>query len=91
MHHIRYRHDPRRGIDGLALAVGAVLAAIRPVVRELDDAQGQRLVEIQAIQPAKRYKITDPRVDLAETLLRLALDPVTTGQSARCTVRPHSR
>lgn len=63
MHHIRYRHDTRRGVDGLALAMGAVLAAIRPVVQELNDAQGQRLVEIQAIQPAKRYKITDPRVD----------------------------
>ncbi len=32
MHHIRYRHDTRRGIDGLALAMAAVMAAIRPVV-----------------------------------------------------------
>ncbi|MGH3926539.1 MAG: hypothetical protein ACRDTT_27360, partial [Pseudonocardiaceae bacterium] len=50
-------------VDGLALAMAAVMAAIRPVVRELDDARGQLLVEIQAIQPTKRYKITDPRVD----------------------------
>ncbi|MGH3772657.1 MAG: hypothetical protein ACRDRW_14900 [Pseudonocardiaceae bacterium] len=63
MHHIRYRHDTRRGIDGLALAMASVMAAIRPVVRELDDADGQRLVEIQAILPTRRYKITDPRVD----------------------------
>ena len=63
MHHIRYRHDTRRGVDGLALAMAAVMAAIRPVVRELHDAHGQRLVEIQAIQPTRRYKITDPRVD----------------------------
>lgn len=48
MHHIRYRHDTRRGVDGLALAMAAVMAAIRPVVRELDGAHGQRLVEIQA-------------------------------------------
>lgn len=63
MHHIIYRHDTRRGVDGLALAMAAVMATIRPVVRELDDAHGQLLVEIQAIHPAKRYKITDPRVD----------------------------
>ncbi|MGH3889371.1 MAG: DUF5615 family PIN-like protein [Pseudonocardiaceae bacterium] len=63
MHHIRYRHDTRRGIDGLALAMAAVMAAIRPVVRELDDADEQRLVEIQAILPTKRHQITDPRVD----------------------------
>lgn len=63
MHHIRYRHDTRRGVDGLALAMAAVMAAIRPMIRELDDAQGQRLVEIQAIQPTRRHKITDPRVD----------------------------
>lgn len=63
MHHIRYQHDTRRGIDGLALAMAAVMAAIRPLVRELDDAHGQRLVEIQAIQPTRRYKITNPRVD----------------------------
>ncbi|MGH3799529.1 MAG: DUF5615 family PIN-like protein [Pseudonocardiaceae bacterium] len=62
MHHIRYRHDTRRGIDGLALAMAAVMAAIRPVVRELDDADEQRLVEIQAILPTKRHQITDPRV-----------------------------
>ncbi|MGH8574910.1 MAG: hypothetical protein ACREX8_20435, partial [Gammaproteobacteria bacterium] len=60
---IRYRHDTRRGVDGLALAMAAVMAAIRPAVRDLGDAEGQRLVEIQSIQATKRYKITDPRVD----------------------------
>jgi len=63
MHHIRYRHDTRRGVDGLAFAMAAVMAAIRPVIRELGDAQTQQLVEIQAIQPTRRHKITDPRVD----------------------------
>jgi PIN like domain len=63
IHHIRYRHDTRRGVDGLALAMASVMAAIRPVLRELDNADGQRLVEIHAIQPTKRYRIIDPRVD----------------------------
>lgn len=35
MHHIRYYQDTRRGMDGLALAMAAVMGAIRPVVREL--------------------------------------------------------
>lgn len=63
MHHLRYHQDTRRGIDGLALAIAAVMAAIRQVVRELEDAGGQRLVEIRTIQPGKRHRITDPRVD----------------------------
>jgi hypothetical protein len=48
MHHLRYHQDTRRGTDGLALAMAAVMAAIRQVVRELEDANGQRLVEIRA-------------------------------------------
>ncbi|MDQ4021228.1 MAG: DUF5615 family PIN-like protein [Actinomycetota bacterium] len=63
MHHIRYRHDTRRGVDGLAFAMASVMAAIRHVVRELNDADGQRLVEIQAISLVKRHHIIDPRVD----------------------------
>jgi hypothetical protein len=63
MHHLRYHQDTRRGVEGLALAMAAVMAAIRQVVRELEDAKGQRLVEIRAIQPGKRHRITDPRVD----------------------------
>lgn len=63
MHHIRYRQDTRRGVDGLASAMAAVTAAIRQIVRELDHADGQRLVEIQAISPVKRHHITDPQVD----------------------------
>lgn len=60
MHHIRY--DMRAGLDGLALAIGAVTAAIRPVMEELDQVNGQRLVKIQSIAPGKRYAIVDPSV-----------------------------
>lgn len=63
MHHIRYRQDTRRGLDGLAFAIAAVMAAIRHVIGELNDADGKRLVEIQAISPTKRHHIVDPRVD----------------------------
>jgi hypothetical protein len=63
LHHIRYRQDTRYGMDGLALAMAAVMAGIRQVVRELEDIDGQSLVEIQAIQPGKRHRTTDPSVD----------------------------
>jgi hypothetical protein len=63
LHHIRYRQDTRRGIEGLALAIASVVAAIRQVVIELEQEDGQRLVEIQSIQSGKRHKMTDPRLD----------------------------
>src|ERR1700743_2316445 len=63
LHHIRYRQDTRRGLEGLALAIASVIAAIRHVVGELEHADGQRLVEIQSLQSGKRYKVIDPRVD----------------------------
>jgi hypothetical protein len=43
--------------------MAAVIGAIRQVIRELAEVDGQRLVEIQAIQPGKRHRTTDPRVD----------------------------
>ncbi|HWE91455.1 MAG TPA: hypothetical protein VG317_18490 [Pseudonocardiaceae bacterium] len=63
LHHIRYRQDTRRGLDGLALAIGSVVATIRQVVAELEQSDGQRLVEIPSIQPGKRHKSIDPRVE----------------------------
>ncbi|HEY4458600.1 MAG TPA: DUF5615 family PIN-like protein [Pseudonocardiaceae bacterium] len=48
LHHIRYRQNTRLGLDGLALAVGSVIAAIRQIVSELEQADGQRLVEVQS-------------------------------------------
>jgi predicted nuclease of predicted toxin-antitoxin system len=63
MHHLRYHQDTKRGVDGLALAMAAVLAAIRQVIRELEGVDGQRLIEIQAIQSGRRHRTTDPRVD----------------------------
>jgi hypothetical protein len=43
--------------------MGAVLAAIRQVARELEQADGQRLVEIQSISPGRRHRTVDPRRD----------------------------
>ncbi len=63
LHHIRYKQDTRRGMEGLALAIASVIAAIRQVVADLEQADGQRLVEIQSLQSGKRYKMIDPRFE----------------------------
>jgi hypothetical protein len=48
---------------GLALAMGAILASMRPVMRDLDAADGQRLVVIHEIRNERRHDTTDPRTD----------------------------
>jgi len=58
LHHVRYAQ--RQGTWGLALAIGGVIAAMPMIVHELQDASGQRLVMITAIDPRRRYEITDP-------------------------------
>ena len=63
LHHIRYPQNTNRGIDGLALAMAAVMASIRQILAELEKADGQRLIEIQAIQAGRRHRTTDPGVD----------------------------
>jgi PIN domain-containing protein len=67
LHHIRYRQQTGRrdnsGLNGLALALGAILAGIRQVVRELDEADGQRLVLIHEIRSERRHDTIDPRID----------------------------
>jgi PIN like domain len=60
LHHIRYEQR-RQGLAGLALAIGAVIAAMPAVMAELEAAEGQRLVRIVSLDPnAKRFEITDP-------------------------------
>lgn len=60
MHHVRY--TMQTGRDGLGRAMAAVLAAAGPLVRELEAAQGQRLVRIAEISGTNRYQAVDPAV-----------------------------
>jgi hypothetical protein len=59
LHHVRY--GQRQGTRGLALALGAIIAAMPMVIEELENVSGQRLVLITAIDPRRRFDITDPR------------------------------
>lgn len=62
IHHIRYSQK-ESGVGGLALAIGAIIAAMPFVMRELDAADGQRLVHIQGLSPvpSQRFESNDPR------------------------------
>lgn len=67
LHHIRYRQRTGRGesggMNGLALAMGAILAAMRQVMRDLEQADRQRLVLIHEIRNERRHDTTNPRTD----------------------------
>ncbi|MGI5180535.1 hypothetical protein ACQEVZ_29895 [Dactylosporangium sp. CA-152071] len=63
IHHVCYRHSVD-GLRGLALAVGAIIAAMPAVLEELGAARGQRLVTIHGLAPGKkRFDIVDPKRD----------------------------
>lgn len=61
LHHVRYgQRQP--GLRGLALAIGAVVAAMPGVMENLEDAQTQRLIQIKGLDPNPRHRFesTDP-------------------------------
>jgi hypothetical protein len=62
LHHICYGQT-QEGLRGLALCIGAIVAAMPSVVLDLAAADGQRLVRIQELSPRRRYEIRDPRRD----------------------------
>jgi hypothetical protein len=62
MHHISYQVPP--GLKGFGLASGALVAAIQPIVTELDSITKQRIVRITGLNTnRKRYEVTDPALD----------------------------
>jgi hypothetical protein len=64
LHHVRYTQRTD-GMRGLALALGAIIAAMPMVMQELEHADSQRLVKIASIdgRPGNRFEATDPRRD----------------------------
>jgi hypothetical protein len=60
LHHVRYSQRVD-GMRGLALAMGAVIAAMPMVIQELESTTSQRLVQIISLEPRRRFEITDPR------------------------------
>jgi hypothetical protein len=66
LHHIRYHQRTTGrsgGLNGLALAMAAVFAAIRAIMEELDAASGQRLVEVKQLSPHRvGFELIDPQI-----------------------------
>lgn len=61
LHHVRYSQRPDLGLHGLALALGAIVSAMPPLIVELGRVTGQRLVRINALDPGRRFEVTDPK------------------------------
>jgi hypothetical protein len=60
LHHVRYGQRYDLGLSGLALALGALIAAMPLVMADLAKATGQRLVRINGLEPRGRHGIIDP-------------------------------
>ncbi|MFN8075132.1 MAG: hypothetical protein U0Q15_06880 [Kineosporiaceae bacterium] len=60
LHHITFTVG--NGLDGLALALASLVAAVRYVIADLEDAEGQRLVTITALSRRPRHTTIDPAV-----------------------------
>ena len=61
MHHIRFSQG-HKAMAGLGLAMGAVIAAMPLIIRELGEAEGQQLVHIKGLNPGSkhRFDLLDP-------------------------------
>lgn len=59
LHHVRYRQR-HPGLHGLALAIGAVVAAMPGVVEHLASVEAQRLIQIAGLEPNNRFKSENP-------------------------------
>ena len=60
LHHVRYAHR-RGGLEGLALAIGAIVAAMPKVVAYLETSTTQQLIQIRGIDPNGRFDSIDPQ------------------------------
>ena len=59
MHVVHY--EQADGLAGLGRTAGGLVAAIVPIIGELDTAQTQLLVRIPCISTRRRYEVVDPR------------------------------
>ncbi|WP_062516054.1 DUF5615 family PIN-like protein [Demequina gelatinilytica] len=59
LHHVTYKM-PKDGLDGLALAAGAITAGVRGLIERLESAPSQRIATIVGIGTGERFRVVDP-------------------------------
>ncbi|MEI5525396.1 hypothetical protein WB401_31620 [Streptomyces brasiliscabiei] len=67
LHCIQYRENNKHGgLVGLGTAIASVCAALPHTLAELEEAHGQRLVSLTAVDLSRRSRlqVTDPAVEL---------------------------
>ena len=61
LHHISLQQGRSvRGVKGAARVVASVIAAMPYVLEDLEDANGQRIVELSLFSAARRHELFDP-------------------------------
>ncbi|MFF8906335.1 DUF5615 family PIN-like protein [Streptomyces olivaceoviridis] len=66
LHRIQYRQNNKHGgLVGLGTAIATVCAALPHALAELEEADGQRLVSLTAVDPSRRSRlqVTDPALE----------------------------
>lgn len=66
LHRIQYRQNNKHGgLVGLGTAIATVCAALPHALAELEEAEGQLLVSLTAVDPSRRSRlqVTDPAVE----------------------------
>jgi PIN like domain len=65
LHHISLQQGRTvRGLKGLARVIASVVAAMPYVLEDLEEADGQRVVELTLLAAARRHATYDPRKEL---------------------------
>lgn len=61
LHHVRYGHR-QPGLQGLGLAIGAVVSAMPAVIEHLESVDTQRLIQVKGLNPnpKQRFDSIDP-------------------------------
>jgi hypothetical protein len=66
LHHIGIAQGASaKGLTGLARVIASVVAAMPYVLRDLQEASGQRIVELSLLRAAKRHATFDPKIEAA--------------------------
>lgn len=66
LHHVGIAQGrSAQGINGIARVIASVVVGMPYVLKDLVEAEGQRIVELSLLSASKRHTVYDPRIDRA--------------------------